>query len=100
MDNNTFRFRVSLGYAGTVDLWIEIPIELYHRVCDGVGNSKMERLEFGFKFAEIVKERFPELDTLIHQEIDLWKDEHYDVDIPDHVLHIYGLTSPWFEEEW
>ena len=97
MEESTFKFRISLGYAGTIDLWVEIPVELYKKVCESVGNSKMERLEFGFKFADIVKEKFPELDTMIHQEIDKWKSDHYDVDIPDHILHMYGLTSPWFE---
>ena len=43
-------------------------MDLYQRVCDSVGSSKMERLEFGFKFADIVKERFPELDTMVLQE--------------------------------
>ena len=81
-----------------VDLWIEIPMELYKRICDSVGSNKMERYEFCFKFSDIIKEKFPELDTLIHQEIDKWKSEHYGVDIPDEVLHRYGLTSPWFEE--
>ncbi len=97
MEESIFKFRISLGYAGTIDLWLEIPVELYKKVCESVGKSKMERLEFGFKFADIVKEKFPELDTMIHQEIDKWKSEHYDVDIPDHILHMYGLTSPWFE---
>ena len=97
MEESTFKFRISLGYAGTIDLWVEIPVELYKKVCESVGKSKMERLEFGFKFADIVKEKFPELDTMIHQEIDKWKSEHYDVDLPDHILHMYGLTSPWFE---
>jgi hypothetical protein len=97
MEESTFKFRISLGYAGTIDLWVEIPVELYKKVCESVGSSKMERLEFGFKFADIVKEKFPELDTMIHQEIDKWKSEHYDVDIPDHILHMYGLTSLWFE---
>ena len=97
MEESIFKFRISLGYAGTIDLWVEIPVELYKKVCESVGKSKMERLEFGFKFADIVKEKFPELDTMIHQEIDKWKSEHYDVDLPDHILHMYGLTSPWFE---
>ena len=97
MEESIFKFRISLGYAGTIDLWLEIPVELYKKVCESVGKSKMERLEFGFKFADIVKEKFPELDTMIHQEIDKWKSEHYDVDLPDHILHMYGLTSPWFE---
>ena len=73
-------------------------MDLYQRVCDSVGSSKMERLEFGFKFADIVKERFPELDTLILQEINKWKSEHYGVNVPDEVVNQYGLTSPGFEE--
>ena len=85
-------------YSG-IDLWIEIPMGLYQRVCDSVGSSKMERLEFGFKFADIIKERFPELDALILQEIDKWKGEHFGVNVPDEVVYQYGLTSPWFGEE-
>ena len=108
MENSTFRFRISFVWYSDVDLWIEIPMELYQRICDSVGSSKMERYEFCFKFSDIIKEKFPELDTLIHQEIDKWKSEihqeidkwkseHYGVDISDEVLHRYGLTSPWFE---
>ena len=48
MGESTFKFRISLGYAGIIDLWIEIPMELYNKVRDSVGSSKMERLEFGF----------------------------------------------------
>lgn len=98
MENNTFRFRISFVWYSDVDLWIEIPMELYQKICDSVGSNKMERYEFCFKFSDIIKEKFPELDTLIHQEIDKWKSEHYGVDISDEVLHRYGLTSPWFEE--
>ena len=98
MEGNTFRFRISLGYVGDIDLWIEIPIELHQRISDSVGKSKMERFEFGFKFADIIKEKFPELDTMIHQKIESWKEEYRDVDIPHNVLHLYGLTSSWFEE--
>ena len=98
MENSFFRFRISFFLYSGIDLWIEIPMELYQRVCNSVGSSKMERLEFGFKFADIVKEKFPELDAIIHQEIDKWKSEHYDVDVPDYALHTYGLTSTWFED--
>lgn len=100
MEKSTFKFQISLGYtAGDIDLWIEIPMDLYHKICESVGNSKMKRLEFGFKFADILKEKFPELDTYIHQEIDKWKNEHYNIVFPEKLLHMYGLTSPWFEEE-
>lgn len=98
MSKNTFRFRITFIWGTEADLWVEIPMELYQRVCDSVGKSKMERFEFGFKFADIVKEKFPELDAIIHQEIDKWKSEHYDVDVPDYALHTYGLTSTWFED--
>ena len=98
MENRTFKFRISFVWYSDVDLWIDIPMELYQKICDSVGNSKMERYEFCFKFSDIIKEKFPELDALIHQEIDKWKSEHYGVDIKDEVLHRYGLTSPWFEE--
>ena len=99
MKEGTFRFRISFLWYTEIDLWIEIPIELYQKVCDIVCSSKMERYEFGFKFADIVKEKFPELDTLIHQEIDKWKSDHYGANISDEVLHRYGLSSPWFPEE-
>jgi hypothetical protein len=32
-------------------------------------------------------------------EIDKWKSEHYGLNAPDHVLHMYGLTSSWFDED-
>ena len=99
MEEKTFKFRVSLGYTEEIELWIEIPIELYQRICDSVGRNKMERYEFCFNFSQHVKERFPELDTLIIQQIDKWKSEHYGLDWPDNVLHLYGLTSTWFPEE-
>lgn len=98
MDKDTFRFKISIGWASMIDLWIEIPIELYQKICDSVGSSQMERLEFGFKFADIVKEKFPELDALIYQEIEKWKSEHYAIKMTDEVLHRYGLVSSWFEE--
>ena len=98
MEKDTFRFRISFWWYSNVDLWIEIPKELYQRVCNSVGSSKMERLEFGFKFADFVKEKFPELDALIHQEIDKWRSEHYGVGVSDDALHQYGLASSWFEE--
>jgi hypothetical protein len=98
MENSTFRFRISFVWYSDVDLWIEIPMELYQRICKSVGNSEMERYEFGFKFSDIIKEKFPELDALIHQEIDKWKSEHYGVNVSDNALYRYGLTSSWFEE--
>lgn len=98
MEKSTFRFRISFVWYTDVDLWIEIPMDLYQRICNSVGSSKMERLEFGFKFADFVKEKFPELDAMIHQEIDKWKSEHYGVNVSDEALHCYGLTSSWFEE--
>ena len=98
MEGSTFRFRISFFMYSGIDLWIEIPRGLYQRVCDSVGSSKMERLEFGFKFSNIIKEKFPELDVLIHQEIDKWKSEHYGINVSEDALHRYGLTSSWFEE--
>lgn len=99
MEEKTFKFRISLGYTGAIDLWIEIPLELYQRICESVGSSKMERYEFSFNFPYHVKEKFPELDTIIIQQIDKWKSEHYGLDWPDNVLHLYGLTSTWFSED-
>ena len=98
MEESTFRFRISFFMYSSIALWMEIPIELYKRVCDSVGSSKMERLEFGFKFADFIKEKFPELDALILQEIDKWRSEHYGINVPDKVWYQYGLTSRWFED--
>lgn len=36
---------------------------------------KNERYEFRFKFADFVKDKFPELDKIIHQKTDKWKSE-------------------------
>ena len=77
MADKTFRFRITFIWGTEADLWVEIPMELYQRVCDSVGKGKMERFD---------------------QEIDKWKSEHYDVDVPDYALHTYGLTSTWFED--
>ena len=93
----TFKFRISIGFYSLIDLWIEIPMDLYMEICDSVGKSQIERFEFGFRFADIIKEKYPQLDAYIHQEIDRWRSENYGVDIPENALHLYGLTSPWFD---
>ena len=96
---DTFRFKIDLGYGGIAELWIEIPEKLHQQVCDAVGTDRMARYEFSFHFSDYLKEHFPELDQLICQEIETWKQLHYGLQYPDHVLHLYGLVSPWFEEE-
>ena len=99
MEGSTFRFRISFWMYSGIDLWMEIPVDLHQKVCNSVGSNKMDRFEFCFKFADYLKEKFPELDAFILQEIDKWKSGHFGVDDSKEVLHQYGLTSPWFEEE-
>ena len=94
----TFRFKIDLGYGGIAELWIEIPEKLHQQVCDAVGTDRMARYEFSFHFSDYLKEHFPELDQQIHEKIDEWRQQHYGIQLPDHVLHLYGLVSPWFEE--
>ena len=57
MENSTFKFRISFVWYSDVDLWIEIPMELYQKICNSVGSNKMERYEFCFKFSDIIKEK-------------------------------------------
>lgn len=100
MEGSTFRFRISFWMYSGIDLWMEIPVDLHQKVCNSVGSNKMDRFEFCFKFADYLKEKFPGLDAFILQEIDKWKSGHFGVDDSKEVLHQYGLTSPWFEDEW
>lgn len=96
---DTFRFKIDLGYADNIELWIEIPEELHQRISEAVGTDKMARYDFCFHFSDYLKKHFPELDQLIYQKIEDWKLQNYGLQYPDHVLHLYGLVSPWFEEE-
>ena len=96
---DTFRFKIDLGYADNIELWIEIPEELHHQISESVGTDKMVRYDFCFHFSDYLKKHFPELDKQIYQKIEDWKQQHYGLQYPDHVLHLYGLVSPWFEEE-
>ena len=95
---DTFRFKIDLGYADNIELWIEIPEELHQRISKSVGTDKMSRYDFCFHFSDYLKGHFPELDQQIIQKIEDWKQQHYGLQLPDHVLHLYGLVSPWFEE--
>ena len=94
-----FQFKVGLDYVSGVELLIEIPEELHQSICEAVGTDKMDRYEFCFHFMEYLKERYPEVDRLIIQKIDEWKQEHYGLSIPEHRQYLYGLISPWFEEQ-
>jgi hypothetical protein len=96
---DTFRFKIDLGYADNIELWIEIPEELHHQISESVGTDKMVRYDFCFHFSDYLKKHFPELDKQIYQKIEDWKQQHYGLQYPDHMLHLYGLVSPWFEEE-
>ena len=94
-----FCFEIGLGFGDNVELKIEIPEELHQQICDSVGIDRMARYEFCFHFSDYLKVHFPELDQLIYQKIEEWKRQHYGYQLPDQVLHLYGLVSPWFEEE-
>ena len=53
---DTFRFKIDLGYADNIELWIEIPEELHQRISESVGTDKMARYDFGFHFCDYLKE--------------------------------------------
>ena len=95
-----FKFKISLGYGGDVELWIEIPEKLHQQVCDAVGKDRMARYEFCFHFSDYLKEHFPELDLLIHEKIDEWEHHNYGHRLSYRVLHFYGLVSQWFNDEF
>lgn len=95
---DTFRFKIDLGFADNIEMWVEIPEELHQRISESVGTDKMVRYDFCFHFSDYLKKHFPELDQQIYQKIEDWKQQHYGHQLPDHVLHLYGLVSPWFEE--
>lgn len=65
---------------------------------DNHSQEDAERFAIYFHFSDYLKEHFPELDQQIYQKIEDWKQQHYGHQLPDHVLHLYGLVSPWFEE--
>lgn len=86
------------GVSSFFRIFAEIPEELHQRISEAVGTDKMARYDFCFHFSDYLKEHFPELDQQIYQTIEEWKQQHYGLQLPDHVLHLYGLVSPWFEE--
>lgn len=96
--NDMFQFKIDLEYVPDIELLIEIPEELHCRISDLVGNDRMDRYEFCFHFSTYIKEHFSEVDHQIIQKIDEWKQNHYGLKTPDHLLYRYGLVSPWFEE--
>lgn len=96
--NDIFCFRVGMGCDVEDVIEVEIPIFLYNKVCEWVGPETITRYEFGFHFQEILQDKFPEIDHIIHTKIDEWIQGHYLIDISEKVLHHYSLQSSWFEE--
>lgn len=94
----TFQFKIGLGYSPDIMLLVEIPTELHERICQYVGDGQMARFEFGFHFQEVIQRQFPKLDQLIHEKIDEWISEHYLNGCSKEALHTYSLQSSWFEE--
>lgn len=95
---DTFIFEVGIG----PHLWqrdlalieVEIPRELHDKVADFIGTEKMARLEFGFNFQQIISERFPKLDAIIHRAIE----ELATTELQEWPEVYYCLQSPWFDE--
>lgn len=96
----TFQFKIGLGYASEKILVVEIPMDLHDRINECVGEGKMARLEFGFQFQDFIKQHFPELDMLIHERIDEWIRAHYknNAFLVEERMHKYTLQSPWYED--
>ena len=94
----TFQFKVGLGYAPDIMLVVEIPMDLHDRISQYVGDGQMARFEFGFHFQEVIQRQFPKLDMLIHEKIDEWISEHYLNGYSEKVLHNYSLQSSWFKD--
>ena len=98
----TFQFKIGLGYATEAIIVIEIPIALHNRISEFVGDGKMARLEFGFQFQDFIKQHFPELYKLIHERIDEWIKARYakNAFLVEERLHKYTLLSSWFEYDF
>ena len=96
--DQTFQFKIGLGYAPDIMISIEIPMELHDRISKYVGDGQMARYEFGFHFQEFIQRQFPKLDMLIHDKIDEWISEHYIESNRKEALHTYTLQSSWFED--
>ena len=95
--SQTFQFKIGLGVAPDIMISVKIPMDLYDRICQFIGDGQMARFEFGFHFQEVIQRQFPKLDMLIHDKIDEWISEHYLEGYPEEVLHNYSLQSSWFE---
>ena len=91
---DVFQFEIGLGYASDVIISVEIPMELHDRISQYVGEGQLARFEFGFHFQEVIQRQFPKLDMMIHEKIDEWRQQHYGLQYPDHMLHLYGLFPP------
>ena len=50
----TFRFKIGLGYAPDIMLVVEIPMDLHNRISQYIGDGQMARFEFGFHFQEVI----------------------------------------------
>ncbi len=97
-----FKFKLGIGRhpwnASEVVFEVEISRELHDQVADDISTGKMARLEFGFRFQQIVEERFPELAVAIRQTIEQWLDCHKVDDKNVWASVNYSLQSSWFEE--
>ena len=96
--DEVFRFKVGMGYDVEDVIEVEIPILLYNKVREWVGQETMARYEFGFHFQERVEHDFPELDRTIQLAIHDWGKTIDMKDIPKNLLKVYHLFSSWFEE--
>lgn len=96
--DEVFRFKVGMGCGVEDVIEVEIPIALYNKVREWVGSETMARYEFGFHFQEILQDKFPEIDQIIHAKIGEWIQGHYLNGASEKLLHHYSLLSAWFED--
>lgn len=94
----TFTFEIGIGphlwQRDKVSIRLEITRRLHDYVASIIGTDKMARLEFGFNFQQTVAERFPGLDILIHQAIQVQCTD----ETTDWMEVFYSLQSPWFDD--
>ena len=48
----TFQFKVGLGFAPDITLTVEIPMDLHDRISQYIGDGQMARFEFGFHLSD------------------------------------------------
>ena len=97
---DTFKFELGIGRypwtSGDITIEVTIPADMHDSVADSIGANKMARLEFGFRFQQMVEEKFPELDATIRNAIAKWFEANNIVREDCEPVY-YSLQSSWFD---